>query len=260
VLDWKNQAIEILNAPGFSVTDHGPLHGDIRTFKIRRDEHCVLFVDTEAVRGGYFPMREVPAGTVRVNRDKMELENPSGTKAVLTGVDGLTRVESGDTVRETARIHQFTVTLPDSGPAAYTVEWLENLPSHHAWPNIVERVDGTKKNLSFTDTRITVADPEGLLGVGRHAAILEVAGHKLYIWGPRSAMEGPTPRSGCIIYEGVPDDRRGRNSGLRYHLLLEHISSKPDTRFSINTGRSCRRSREVHIVSVGERLNYPSSR
>ena len=206
MLDWKNQAIEILNAPGFSVTDHDPLHGDIRTFKIRRDERGVLFIDTEPVRGRYFPMREALTGTVRVNRDKVKVEKPPGVKAVLTGVDGLTRVESGNTVRETARIHQLTVTLLDAGPAAHTVEWLENLPSHHAWPNIVERIDGTKKNLSFTDNRIIVADPEGLLGVGRQAAILKVAGHNLYVWGPRPAMEGPTPRSGCIIYEGVPDD------------------------------------------------------
>jgi hypothetical protein len=47
VLDWKNQAIEILNEPGFSVTDRGPLHGDIRTFKIRRDDCLILFIDTE---------------------------------------------------------------------------------------------------------------------------------------------------------------------------------------------------------------------
>ena len=164
MLDWKNQAIEILNASGFSVTDRGPLHGDIRTFKIRRDQRGVLFVDTEAIRGGYFPMRDVPAGTHRINRDKVDLENLCSAKAVLAGVDALTRIERGNTVRETARIHQITVTFADAGPAAYTVEWLENLPSHYHWPNIIERVDGTKKNFFFTDTRITVADPEGLLG------------------------------------------------------------------------------------------------
>jgi hypothetical protein len=42
VLDWKNQAIEILNEPGFSVTDPGPLHGPIRSFKVRRDERFAL--------------------------------------------------------------------------------------------------------------------------------------------------------------------------------------------------------------------------
>jgi hypothetical protein len=83
VLDWKNQAIEILNEPGFSVTDRGPLHGDIRTFKIRRDDCLILFIDTEAARGGNFPPRAIPPGTARINPDNVTLENPSGAKAAL---------------------------------------------------------------------------------------------------------------------------------------------------------------------------------
>jgi hypothetical protein len=197
----------MLNELGFSVTDRGPLHGDIRTFKIRRDDCLILFIDTEAARGGNFPPRAIPPGTARINPDNVTLQNPSGAKAVLSAVDARTRVERGDTVRETARIHELTVTLPDAGPPAYTIEWLEKLPSHHHWPNIVERIDGTEKNFFFTDDRITVVDPDGLLGTGRHAAILEVAGHKLYIWGSTLATDGPTPRSGCIIYEGAPDER-----------------------------------------------------
>jgi hypothetical protein len=206
VLDWKNQAIEMLNELGFFVTDRGPLHGDIRTFRIRRDDSLTLFIDTEAAGSGNFPPRAIPPGTARINPDDVTLENPSGAKSVLSAVDAKTRDERGATVRETARIHELTVTLPDAGPPAYTIEWLENLPSHHHWANIVERIDGTEKNLSFTDDRITVVDPDGLLGTGRHAAILEVAGHKLYICGPRLAMDRPTRRSGCIIYEGAPDD------------------------------------------------------
>jgi len=57
VLGWKNQAIDILNESGFVVTDRGPLHGDIRTFRLRRDDHLILFIDTEAARGGNFPAR-----------------------------------------------------------------------------------------------------------------------------------------------------------------------------------------------------------
>jgi hypothetical protein len=206
VLDWKNQAIEILNEPGFSVSDRGPLHGDIRTFKIRRDGCLTLFIDTEAARGGHFRRRAIPPGTARINPDNVTLESQSGAKAVLSAADTRTRIESGDTVRETARIHEFSIALPNAGTPAYTVEWLENLPSHFHWPNIIERVDGTEKSFSFTDDRISAVAPDGLLGTGRHAAIIEVAGHKLYIWGPRQVIDGPTPRSGCIIYEGVPDE------------------------------------------------------
>jgi hypothetical protein len=218
VLGWKNQAIEMLNEFGFSVVDRGPLDGDIRTFKIRRDDCLILFIDTEAARGSNFPRHAIPAGTAPINPDNVMLENPSGAKAVLSAVDTRTRAERGASVRETARIHELAVTLPNAGPPAYTVEWLENLPSHYHWPNIVERVDGTEKKFSFTDDRIAVVEPDGLLGTGRHAAIIEVAGHKLYIWGPTLATDGPTPRSGRIIYEGAPDEltRKKLRTGLSF--------------------------------------------
>ena len=108
VLDWKNQAIEMLNEAGFSVTDRGPLHGDIRTFKIRRDNCLTLSIDTEAPRGGHFPRRAIQAGSARINPDNVVLENPSGAKAVLSAVDTRTRDERGASVRETARIHELT--------------------------------------------------------------------------------------------------------------------------------------------------------
>jgi len=207
VLNWKNQAIDILNEPGFSVTDPGPLHGDVRTFKIRRDNCLTLSIHTEAVRRGHFQRRAIPPGTARINTDSVMLENPSGAKAVLSAVDSRGRSEVGDTVRETARIHELSITLPDAGPVAYIIEWLENLPTHLCWPNIIESVEGTKTALSFSEKRIIVVDPEANLGTGP-AAILEVAGHKLHIVGPgpRRDTDGPTPRSGCIIYEGAPDD------------------------------------------------------
>jgi hypothetical protein len=116
VLDWKNQAIEILNEPGWRVADIGPLHGDIGTFKIRRDRALTLFIDTEAVRGRSFPGRQVRPGTARINSDKVLVESSSGAKAVLSGVDARTRVESGNTVRENGRVHELTIALPKAGP------------------------------------------------------------------------------------------------------------------------------------------------
>jgi hypothetical protein len=206
VLDWSNEAIEILNDGGFNVTDRGPLHGDIRTFKLRRDCGLTLFIDTEAERGKRFQRRAIPPGTARINQDNVTLESPKGAKAVLSSVDARTRNEIGDTVRETARVHELSITLPDGGRPAHTVEWLENLPAHFHWPNIVARADGAEKAFTFTDNRIYATEPGGPLGTGRHAAIIEAAGHKIYIWAPSKVIEGPTPRAGCIIYEGTPDD------------------------------------------------------
>jgi hypothetical protein len=138
VLDWKNQAIDILNEPGFSVTDPGPLSGPILAFKIRRDQKLTLFIETEAAKGAKARADDIPPGTVRINLDKIELRHTFGATATLSGVNRLRSKPNGDPVQEIARIHDLTVTLPDRGPAVYAIEWLENLPSHHSWPDIAE--------------------------------------------------------------------------------------------------------------------------
>jgi hypothetical protein len=248
VLDWKNQAIDILNEYGFVVTDRGPLHGDIRTFKIRRDDCLTVFIDTEAARGGHFQRRAIPPSTARINTDSVVLENPSGAKAVLSAVDARRRSEVGDTVRETARIHELSITLPDAGPAAYIIEWLENLPTHHHWPNIIESVEGTKTDISLGEKRITIVDPEANRGTGP-AAILEVAGHKLYIVGPgpRRGIDGPTPRSGCIIYEGTPDELTRK----KFRIALSFAFGA----YLVETGHTVF-DKEWKIVSAATRSAY----
>jgi hypothetical protein len=100
----------MLNEPGFSVADSGPLHGPIRKFTIRRDERLTLLIDTKAGQGAQSSARAIPPGTARINVDKVELENLSGAKAILSAADTTRRIEKANTVRETARIHELTVT------------------------------------------------------------------------------------------------------------------------------------------------------
>jgi hypothetical protein len=205
VLDWKNQAIEILNERGFSVTEPGPLHRPIRSFKVRRDERFALFIDTEAEKGATSTAQEIPPGTVRINTDKAELAHTFGAKATLSGLNTIRLHPDADPVRETARIHDLTVTLPDRGTAVYTIEWLENLPSHHIWPDIIKSHTDIKTTISFGEGHIEIPEAD-FRGNTRDAAILQIAGHKLYVCGPEPLDEHSTPRSGFIIYEGVPDE------------------------------------------------------
>jgi hypothetical protein len=205
VLDWKNQAIDILNEAGFSVTDPGPLSGPILAFKIRRDERFALLMDTEAPKGAKSRAEKIPPGTVRINLDKIELSHTLGATATLSGVNRRRSKPDGDPVQEIARIHDLIVTLPDRGPAVYTIEWLENLPSHHSWPDVAETTSETKASISFGDDGITIRESGDSFSTGG-AAVLKVAGHRLYVCAPEPPNEAGTPRSGCIIYDGVPDD------------------------------------------------------
>jgi hypothetical protein len=205
VLDWKNQAIEMLNEPNWRVVDPGPLHHPVLKFTIRRDERFALFIETEAVKGATCTASEVPSGTVRINTDKVELAHMFGSKSTLSGLNTVRLHPDADPVRERSRIHELTLTLPNAGPAAYTIEWLENLPSHYIWPDQVTRATETKTGISFGDGDFTISHSHDGGGSGG-AAILTIAGYKLYICAPCPVEEAATPRSGFIAYDGLPDD------------------------------------------------------
>ena len=102
--------------------------------------------------------------------------------------------------------HELTVILPDAEPPTYTVEWLENVPSHYHWPNIVERIEGTEKNFSFTDDRIIAVKPTNS---SERAAMRPFSK-----WRARSSISGPRhwpqtarrPERAASSYEGAPDE------------------------------------------------------
>jgi len=83
---------------------------------------------------------------VRFNTEKVELVNIAENRAILSGVQtyGVTierrEPQSAPQLREVATVHHLTVTLLDAGTAAYTIEWLENLPAKHLWPDTIRTV------------------------------------------------------------------------------------------------------------------------
>ena len=206
MLDWKNQPIELLNEAGFSVTDPGPLHGPVIKLSARRDCRLTLLIDTEAGEGATSNAQEITPGTVRENFEKVELTNEAGATATLTGVSRLRSNESALKVRQISRIQELIVSLPAVAAPAYTIEWIDNLPTGHSWPHDIEIIDGPTTGISFAKEIITVVDPKAdHLGSGQ-AVIIEVAGHRLGICAPTPSDDFPTNKSGCFIYESAPDE------------------------------------------------------
>jgi hypothetical protein len=65
VWDWKSQSIALLNEVGFRVSEPGPLHAPIHSFKIRRDENLGILIETETALDAKSTAEQVPSGTVR---------------------------------------------------------------------------------------------------------------------------------------------------------------------------------------------------
>jgi hypothetical protein len=74
VFDWKNQSIDLLNEHGFVVSDPGPLHAPVTKFRIRRDEHLELWIETQAPRDAKSSAKPQPSGTLRINTDQVGIE------------------------------------------------------------------------------------------------------------------------------------------------------------------------------------------
>jgi hypothetical protein len=208
VLNWKNQSIDLLNEGGFRITEPGPLHAPIHGFKIRRDENLTLWLETEAALDAKSTARPHPSGTVRINMEQVELGHASGAKATLSGVQTLSVVQHEDALREVARVHVLTAALLDLGTAAYTIEWLENMPAKYLWPDTIktDKEETTTLGISFAGEGITIRESDSRGSSSQAAVRLIVAGRTFYVCAPVPADFRTAPISGFIVYVGTPDD------------------------------------------------------
>ena len=200
--DWKDQNTEMVNEAGFKVSDPGPLHAPILSFKIRRDEHLQIVLETETALDAKSIAEKIPSGTLRYNTETATLVHKfMDAAATLTGVQTLSVSQQEDCLREIATIHELTTKLQDVSKAAYTIEWIANMPSSFMWPDSIDTV--ADKTTTITVSDLTVTESDERRSGSNAAARLTIAGHTLYICVPPRSSES---RAGCIVYTGAPDD------------------------------------------------------
>jgi hypothetical protein len=201
MFDWKNQSIDLLNEVGFIVSDPGPLRAPVRKFKIRRDENLDVLIETEAALDATSAAPNHPSGTLRFSTEEVCIEHPQlGARAILSGVQTLRVSHNGDHLEEIATIHELTTTLLDLSTAAYTIEWLDNMPKRYMWPDSINTV--SEKTITTTISDLTITEPENRMSGSNAAARLTIAGHTLYVCAPPLNVES---RAGCVVYARAPD-------------------------------------------------------
>jgi hypothetical protein len=208
VLDWKNQSIGLLNEGRFRIVEPGPLHAPIHRFSIRRDENLALVLEIEAALDAKSTAPRHPSGTLRFSTEQAKLVDVSGNTAILSGIETHAVAQHKGALREVATVHDLTVTLLDLRTAAYTIEWLENLPAKHLWPDTIRTVteETTTLSISLADDGITLRESDGWVRSSSAAVRLAVAGHIFYACAPPPVDVSSTISSGYIVYAGVPDD------------------------------------------------------
>jgi hypothetical protein len=211
---WEKQSLELLNQGLFRINSPGPLHAPIHRFSIRRDDKFALILETEAAPDAKSVAVQYPDGTVRFNKEQVELDNIAGVKARLSGVLTYSLSTTYGTshawsLKELATVHELVVTPGDLSKAAYSIEWLENLPaSPFIWPDDLRTVTETTSTWSIASSNdgITLSDASNGESFARAAAMLTVAGEKLYVCALKREDTAAGIKPGCIVYVGTTDN------------------------------------------------------
>ena len=207
------ESLDYINDGHFLIVDPGPLHAPIRSFKLLRNDKLGLILKTECPGDATSSAVDHPPGKLRLATERVMLRSVAGTEAELLGVIGRSvnsrsgpMVEGG--LREEANVHRVTIRPPDPAAAAFTIDWLENLPnSHYAWPHSIRTVKRTTVTRGFAigDDGLTMSASDETVDVNRSAVKLTVDGWTFYVCA-LGGDRGDAIHPGCIVYVGTPDE------------------------------------------------------
>ena len=188
MLDLSEECLNVLNDGHFTVVEAGPLHRPIQSFSIRRDDKLRLILETEVPPNATSATVDLPPGTVRLSTERVLLRNIGGVDAELVGVIpfslksntvGLTEKAR----QELAQVHIARTNYTGGEPAAYTFDWLENLPSSpFVWPASSRVVSTTQSSRAIAlDDGITITRESEQFRSSNNTAKLNVEGWTFYI-------------------------------------------------------------------------------
>ncbi|MBE7619937.1 hypothetical protein GL297_09920 [Komagataeibacter sp. FXV2] len=225
--ELTEECLHILNTGLFEIIDPGPLHQPIRRFSIRRDEKLHLILETEAAPNATSAAIDQPRGTVRMTTERALLRSVGGLEGEFFGLVPYSQSRQTIGVTEQplkglAQVHIAKTSNPSAAPAAYVIDWLENLPrSPYTWPaasDVVTRTITTRR-ISLNDG-ITITSDTDRFSTSCNSAKLTVDGITFYVCALDREDRTGAIKPGCIVYDGAPDDefRKKVRIGLSFAM------------------------------------------
>ena len=225
--DLTEECLRILNKGLFEITDPGPLHQPVRSFSIRRDDKLQLILETEAAPNATSAAIDQPRGTVRITTERALLRSVGGLEGEFFGL--LPYSQNRQTIgvteqllKELSQVHIAKTKNPSAPPAAYVIDWLENLPrSPYTWPaasDVVTRTITTRR-IALNDG-ITIASDTDRSSTSWNSAKVTVDGATFYVCALDREDRPGAIKPGCIVYDGAPDDefRKKVRTGLSFAI------------------------------------------
>lgn len=225
--DMTEECLRILNEDLFEITNPGPLHQPIRSFSIRRDEKLHLILETEAAPNATSAAIDQPRGTVRMTTERALLRSRGGLEGEFLGLvpysqNRRTIGATEQPLKELAQVHIAKTNNPSAAPAAYVIDWLENLPrSPYTWPaasDVVTRTITTRR-ISLNDG-ITIVSDADRSSTSWNSAKVTVDGATFYVCALDREDRPGAIKPGCIVYDGAPGDefRKKVRTGLSFAM------------------------------------------
>lgn len=200
-----------LNSSLYAITDHGPLHGPVTSFVIRRDRRLNLVMETTSAGDGRADRPEPAANAVFSPDGEVHWQGLHGGTVTARGVLGrklnTTYAATGLTTVETSSIQSLHWTSAGVGEALHIVDWVENLSGSFIWPDS-DRVEQTEiKSRILRSARGEIAIPLATTSEssGHSCARLSVGDWDVII-GTSRAKPQHVKNPGFILYLGLPDE------------------------------------------------------
>lgn len=203
---------ELLNGPGFSISDSGPLLGPITKFRVERDDNRNIALHTLSRNYPRSGRSGELVGAIRPLTECVTLTSQFGfnatAKAVYPVADNATYdAHDGPQCWQRSYVGEIEICAQRPKPVAVTLDWLENVDRESCrWVGEVIRTKQSK-----TDTRTVGEGASAIVLKGRggrdghsNAALqMKIGGIALFV----CAITGPSKqvRPGYILYNGAPD-------------------------------------------------------
>lgn len=212
---WENFE-ELIRKYAPVVDDHGPLAGPIHRFTIQRHPNLSLRMETEAPVSALEPALVHPAGTVRINDDRVTFHSVLGLelKAIGVQVSRTNRRSEGiapGLTTQSVVLHRLVGKLPNAEFPHFVVDWLENVPTNYLWCDNIETESSVSASVALGGVpsdrpKLEIRGNGSSRGSAWAAAGLEVDGMQLYLCQLDKIKDTAAKRPGCIVYAGVPTD------------------------------------------------------
>ncbi len=209
--EWEFFEAEI-DSRTYTVTDHGPLHGPVTSFVVRRDRRLDLVLETTSAADDGVTHPESVANRVWTADDEVHWQGMHGGATVTAhGVIPLeyhaTTAAEERTVVQTSTIQSLHWTHSYAGEALYVMDWIGNLSGSFIWPDSddVEETEQKSRTLRSARGEIVIPLTSTSEKHGRSCVRLSVGGWDVVIGQSRAKPEH-VQDSGFILYLGLPDE------------------------------------------------------